>query len=88
MKAIALALLVSAFALVSMVAPASAQSQGTALCQMKAIDKNSTPLTGAAKTSFMTQCQKDSCEASAIDKNGHALAGAAKTSFMTKCQGG
>jgi hypothetical protein len=88
MKAIALALLVSAFALGSMIAPAVAQSQDSALCQMKALDNNGRPLAGAAKTSFMTKCVKDSCEARAMDQNGHSLAGAARTSFMTKCQAG
>ena len=42
-------------------------------------------LAGAAKTSFMTKCEKDakaSCDATAAGKK---LAGAAKTSFTTKC---
>ena len=42
-------------------------------------------LAGAAKTSFLTKCQRDaasSCDAAAADKK---LAGAAKTSFTKKC---
>ena len=42
-------------------------------------------LAGAAKTSFMTKCQKDAgttCDATAATKK---LAGAAKTSFTKKC---
>jgi len=42
-------------------------------------------LAGAAKTSFLTKCQKDAqsaCEAEATEKK---LKGAAKTSFTTKC---
>jgi hypothetical protein len=42
-------------------------------------------LAGAARTSFLTKCQKDAqttCDSQAADKK---LAGAAKTSFTTKC---
>ena len=59
-------------------------------CDAKAAEKK---LSGAAKTSFVTKCEKDSkpamattCATRAIDKNGKALAGAAKTSFMKKCE--
>lgn len=51
-------------------------------CAVTAASKN---LAGAAKTSFMTKCQKDAqaaCDAQATDRK---LAGAAKTSFTTKC---
>ncbi|MEP9376339.1 hypothetical protein ABLE91_06490 [Aquabacter sp. CN5-332] len=51
-------------------------------CTTTATSKN---LAGAAKTSFMTKCQKDAqatCDTQAADKK---LAGAAKTSFTTKC---
>ena len=51
-------------------------------CTSRATDKK---LAGAAKTSFMTKCQKDAattCDASAAAKK---LAGAAKTSFTKKC---
>ena len=40
-------------------------------------------LAGAAKTSFMTKCAKDSCTAQAAEKKLH---GAAMTSFTTKCE--
>jgi len=86
MKTFALALLVSAFALGSMTAPASAQDMAS--CQAKAVSKDGKPLSGAAKTSSINKCMKDSCEANAIDKNGKKLAGAAKTSFLKKCEAG
>ncbi len=57
-----------------------AYADGT--CTANATDKK---LAGAAKTSFMTKCQKDSaatCDATAATRK---LAGAAKTSFTTKC---
>ncbi len=58
----------------------AAYADGT--CSSNAADKK---LAGAAKTSFMTKCQKDAgatCDAAAASKK---LAGAAKTSFTTKC---
>lgn len=42
-------------------------------------------LAGAAKTSFLTKCQKDAsatCDAAAAEKK---IYGAAKTSFVKKC---
>ena len=51
-------------------------------CAMQATDKK---LAGAAKTSFMTKCEKDAkakCDADAAAKKLH---GAAETSFTTKC---
>lgn len=51
-------------------------------CNATAASKN---LAGAAKTSFLTKCQKDAkaaCDSQAAEKK---LAGAAKTSFTTKC---
>jgi hypothetical protein len=61
-------------------------------CDTQAADKK---LSGAAKTSFVKKCEKDTaaaaapaCAAKAIDKNGKPLAGAAKTSFMKKCEAG
>ena len=58
----------------------SASADGS--CTSNAMDKK---LAGAAKTSFMTKCQKDAastCDATAGTKK---LYGAAKTSFTTKC---
>lgn len=75
MKRLAIALLVSAFA----VGPVYAQS-----CASKAVGKDGKPLAGAAKTSFMKKC----CEDSAIGKNGKPLSGAAKTSYVSKCMKG
>jgi hypothetical protein len=86
MKSIILAAVVSAFALGSMAAPASAQD--TASCQAKAVSKDGKPLSGAAKTSSINKCMRDSCEAKAVDKNGKKLSGAAKTSFLKKCEAG
>jgi len=54
----------------------------TASCTATATEKE---LAGAAKTSFMTKCQKDAaarCDSAAADKK---LYGAAKTSFTKKC---
>jgi len=51
-------------------------------CNAQAAEKK---LAGAAKTSFVTKCEKDAgaaCDKQAADKK---LAGAAKTSFTTKC---
>jgi hypothetical protein len=51
-------------------------------CHSRAADKH---LAGAAMTSFMNKCERDSgtvCESQAADKKLH---GAAKTSFMQKC---
>ena len=54
------------------------------------MDKNGKALAGAAKSSFVKKCVKETtgaaCSAKALDKNGKALAGAAKNSFMKKCE--
>ena len=87
MRAITSAVVMSAFVLGSVPAPAFAQDAAAA-CQAKAVDKTGKNLAGAAKTSFMNKCLKDTCEARAIDKNGKPLAGAAKTSFLKSCRAG
>ena len=59
-----------------------------ATCEAKAADKK---LAGAAKTSFVKKCEKDSaataakdtCATAAADKK---LKGAAKNSFVKKCE--
>jgi hypothetical protein len=51
------------------------------------VSNDGKPLSGAAKTSSVKKCMKDSCEANAVDKNGKKLAGA-KTSFLKKCEAG
>jgi hypothetical protein len=48
-------------------------------CTTQATDKK---LAGAAKTSFMTKCERTACQAQAADKKLH---GAAQTSFVNKC---
>jgi hypothetical protein len=78
MKRIALAALISAFAV------GSAMAQTT--CESRAISKDGKPLSGAAKTSFVKKCKADACEGNAVDKNGKPLAGAAKASFLKKCE--
>lgn len=58
-----------------------AHAQG-ASCAAQAAEKK---LAGAAKTSFLTKCEKNAgaaCEKQAADKK---LSGAAKTSFTNKC---
>lgn len=59
---------------------------GSSMCEAKAPDKK---LSGAARTIFVTKCDKDAaaatqktCDMQAADKK---LAGAAKTSFTQKC---
>jgi hypothetical protein len=78
MKRIAIAALVTVFAI------GSALAQET--CESKAIGKDGKPLAGAAKTSFLKKCKTDACAAKAVGSDGKALAGAAKRSFMTKCE--
>ena len=51
-------------------------------CMTQSMDKK---LAGAAKTSFMTKCERTACEGQAADKK---LNGAAKTSFVKKCVNG
>jgi hypothetical protein len=61
------------------VAGAPALAYADDACMTQAMDKK---LAGAAKTSFMTKCERTSCEGQAKDKNLH---GAAMTSFVKKC---
>ena len=72
MKRIALAALITSFA----VGSAMAQS-----CASKAVGSDGKPLAGAAKTSFMKKC----CDDSAMGSDGKPLSGAAKNSFVAKC---
>lgn len=70
-------IVLTALALTCAASVAQAQS-----CNVQAGDKK---LAGAAKTSFLTKCEKDagaSCDKQAADKK---LAGAAKASFTKKC---
>jgi hypothetical protein len=76
MKRIALALLITSFA----VGSAMAQS-----CATQAVSKEGKPLTGAAKNSFIKKCKVDACAPKAVSKDGKPLSGAAKNSFMKKC---
>ena len=66
-------------ALALSVAGAPALAYADDACMTQAMDKK---LAGAAKTSFMTKCERTSCEGQAKDKNLH---GAAMTSFVKKC---
>jgi hypothetical protein len=79
MKRLLLALLLSVFA----VGSAMAQE-----CASKAVGRSGKPLVGAARTSFIHKCQRDTCAAKAIGSNGEKLYGAAKSSFMKKCEAG
>lgn len=76
MKRIALALLITSFA----VGSAMAQS-----CATQAVSKEGKPLAGAAKNSFIKKCKVDACAPKAVSKDGKPLSGAAKNSFMKKC---
>lgn len=81
MKRIILAVVIATFA------AATAFAQDVS-CESKAVGKDGKPLAGAAKTSFMTKCNRDACETKAVGSDGKKLAGAAKTSFMKKCEAG
>lgn len=72
--------------LLSMLTVGSAMAQQT--CESKAVGKDGKPLSGAAKTSFMTKCKKDACSPKAVGSNGKRLSGAAYKSFMDKCEAG
>jgi hypothetical protein len=61
------------------VAGAPALAYADDACMTQATDKK---LNGAAKTSFLTKCERTSCESQASDKKLH---GAAMTSFVKKC---
>ena len=82
MKTLILAVLAIVFAYAlerRLAGPAFAQSPS---CNAQAAEKK---LAGAAKTSFVTKCEKDAgaaCDKQAAEKK---LSGAAKTSFTTKC---
>jgi hypothetical protein len=65
----------------------SAACAANPTCEAQATEKN---LSGAARTSFVTKCEKDafaaatkSCESNATAKK---LSGAARTSYVTKCE--
>lgn len=72
-------ILIAALAFTCLSGLAHAQS---ASCTAQAAEKK---LAGAAKTSFLTKCEKDAgaaCDKQAAEKK---LSGAAKTSFTNKC---
>jgi hypothetical protein len=66
-----------------------ASGTGAANCETQAVDKNGTPLAGAAKASSMKKCMQTmaakECDARAVDSNGRPLSGAAKKSFVKQC---
>ena len=80
MKRIALAVVLSAFAL----SPALAQDAGGS-CSTKAVSSEGKPLAGAALKSFMTKCEKDAGKSCGIAADEKKLRGAARTSFTKKC---
>lgn len=69
-------------------------------CEEMAVSKDGKPLAGAAKTAFVTKCEKDKggapaapaaagdagCAAKALSKDGKPLHGAAKDAFIKKCE--
>jgi hypothetical protein len=69
--------------LVSFFASSGALAQS---CELKAVSKDGKPLSGAAKTSAVNKCKKDTCEAKAVSAEGKKLSGAAKSSFIKKCE--
>jgi len=77
MKPILFAAIITALA----IGPAMAQ----ATCASKAVDKNGTPLAGAALNSFIKKCKRDTCLPKAVSAQGKRLSGAAKNGFIRKC---
>jgi hypothetical protein len=76
MKALVIALFAASMTLASVAANAAS-------CMAHASEKK---LAGAAKTSFLTKCERDAgaaCDTQAAEKK---LNGAAKTSFTKKCK--
>jgi hypothetical protein len=74
--------MIKTFALVALalgIAGAPALAYADDVCMTTAMGKK---LAGAAKTSFMTKCERTSCEGQASDKKLH---GAAQMSFVKKC---
>jgi hypothetical protein len=61
------------------IAGAPALAYADDACMTQAMDKK---LNGAAKTSFMTKCERTTCQSQASDKKLH---GAAMNSFVKKC---
>jgi hypothetical protein len=78
MRRIALAVLITAFAIGTAMAQES--------CESKAVGKDGKPLAGAAKTSFLAKCKREACAPKAMGSDGKPLKGAAKNSFMAKCE--
>jgi hypothetical protein len=78
MKRIALAALITAFAIGTALAQES--------CESKAVGKDGKPLAGAAKTSFLAKCKREACTPKAVGSDGKPLKGAAKNSFIAKCE--
>ena len=86
---IVLTAFVTAFALGSMVAPASAQSMSA--CEAKAVDRHGDALKGAARTSNINKCMRTACTAQVDgtkDPNGHKYVGAVRTNMINKCMKG
>jgi hypothetical protein len=74
--------MIKTFALVALalgIAGAPALAYADDACMTTAMGKK---LAGAAKTSFITKCERTSCEGQASDKKLH---GAAQMSFVKKC---
>jgi hypothetical protein len=76
MKSIIFATLITCFA----ISTALAQS-----CESKAVSADGKALHGAAKTSFVKKCKRDTCAGQAVSSEGKPLHGAAKNSFVAKC---
>ncbi|MBV9348131.1 MAG: hypothetical protein JOZ70_12260 [Pseudolabrys sp.] len=73
MKTIAIACVISLFAVASVAAQ-----------ECKAVAADGKPLAGAAKTAHLKKC----CEETSKGKDGRPLAGAAKASHIKKCMAG
>lgn len=69
-------------ALIAFAASAFAADPVDSACMTAAKEKK---LNGAARTSFVTKCEKDAAAKCELDSKEKKLAGAAKTSHMKKC---
>ena len=78
MKRIALALLITAFA----VGPALAQE----VAKRKQLVRTASRWLAPRRRAFSTKCKREACAPKAVGSDGKALKGAAKNSFMAKCE--
>src|SRR2546430_13688018 len=80
MTRLMLAVLLTAFSI------SCAAAQAPVTCESKAVGKDGKELAGAARTSFMAKCKRESCEPNAVGSDRKALRSAAQDSLNHQCQ--